>query len=143
MWAPRDVGWLACAVQFAGTLWFNWSTGNAVRLNLGAEVADQRVWRPDALGSVAFLVASGLAWMDAATPWPTGSRSRATGGSARPTCSARSPSASRRSPAYVVPATGDVWNAELSNLGTLVGAICFLIGAILLLPTTPQRSAAW
>ena len=37
--------------------------------------------------------------------------------------------------AYVVPATGDVRNAELSNLGTFVGAICFLIGAILLLPS--------
>jgi hypothetical protein len=37
--------------------------------------------------------------------------------------------------AYVVPASGDVWNAEVSNLGTLVGAICFLIGAILLLPS--------
>ena len=36
---------------------------------------------------------------------------------------------------YVVPATGDVWNAELSNLGTLVGALCFLVGALMLLPT--------
>ena len=34
--------------------------------------------------------------------------------------------------AYVVP-SGTVWNAEVSNLGTLVGAVCFLIGAILLL----------
>ena len=37
--------------------------------------------------------------------------------------------------AYVVPATGDVWDAAMSNLGTLVGALCFLVGAILLLPT--------
>ena len=44
--------WLACAVQFAGTLWFNWSTGNALRLNIDAAVDDQRVWRPDAFGSV-------------------------------------------------------------------------------------------
>ena len=39
--------------------------------------------------------------------------------------------------AYIVPATGDVWNAELSNLGTLVGAVCFLVGALLLLPSAP------
>ena len=44
--------------------------------------------------------------------------------------------------AYVVPADGDVRNAELSNLGTLVGAICFLIGAILLLPTKPAPDTA-
>jgi hypothetical protein len=35
---------------------------------------------------------------------------------------------------YIVPADGDLWNAELSNLGTFVGALCFLVGAALLLP---------
>jgi hypothetical protein len=135
VWAPRDVDWLACAVQFAGTLWFNWSTGNALRLNLDAGTEDKRVWRPDALGSVAFLVASGLAWMDA--------RSEVIDGEPKPRAwwiavanllgsVAFGVSAVA---AYVVPASGDVWNAEVSNLGTLVGAICFLIGAILLLPS--------
>ena len=62
VWAPGDLDWAACAVQLAGTLWFNWSTGNALRHNLTAVTADERVWRPDALGSIAFLVASGLAW---------------------------------------------------------------------------------
>ena len=46
--------------------------------------------------------------------------------------------------AFIVPATGDAWNAELSNLGTLVGALCFLIGAVMLLPSrkppAPTRS---
>ena len=35
---------------------------------------------------------------------------------------------------YVVPGTGQIRNAELSNLGTFIGAVCFLAGAILLLP---------
>ena len=65
VWAPRNLDWAACAVQFAGTLWFNISTGNAVRVNLDAAEADQQVWRPDTLGSIAFLVASVLALMDA------------------------------------------------------------------------------
>ena len=43
---------------------------------------------------------------------------------------------------YVVPASGDVWNAELSNLGTFAGAVCFLIGAILLLPREASALAA-
>ena len=131
VWAPRDIAWLACAVQFAGTLWFNWSTGNAVRLNLSAEVADQRVWRPDALGSVAFLVASGLAWIDASRAGRGRTRDWWIGAANMLGSVAFGVSAVA---AYVVPATGDVRNAELSNLGTLVGAICFLIGAILLLP---------
>jgi hypothetical protein len=36
--------------------------------------------------------------------------------------------------AYVVPDTGKLLDVELSNLGTFVGALCFLGGALLLLP---------
>jgi hypothetical protein len=42
--------------------------------------------------------------------------------------------------AFVIPSSGDVLNAELSNLGTLVGALCFLIGAILML--SPESTDA-
>jgi len=123
---------LACAVQLAGTLWFNWSTGNALRTNLDVAAEDQRVWRPDALGSIAFLVASVLALMDA--------RRGLVAGQAKPLdwwiaivnlfgSIAFGVSAVA---AYVLP-SGSVRNAELSNLGTLVGAICFLVGAIMLL----------
>jgi hypothetical protein len=50
---------------------------------------------------------------------------------------------------YINPATGQLHNAERSNLGTLAGAVCFLVGALLLLPertgevsgaTTPAAS---
>jgi hypothetical protein len=132
VWAPRNTAWLACAVQLAGTLWFNWSTGNALRINLDAAAEDQRVWRPDALGSIAFLVASGLALIDA--------RRGVTAGQPKPMewrigivnllgSVAFGVSAVA---AYVLP-SGSVRIAEVSNLGTLVGAVCFLIGAILLL----------
>ena len=134
VWAPRNLDWLACAVQFTGTLWFNWSTGNALRENIAAATADQRVWRPDALGSIAFLVASGIACVVArrdmvhGQPRPREWRISEVNmlGSVAFGVSAVA--------AYIVPATGDAWNAELSNLGTLVGAVCFLIGAVMLLP---------
>ena len=43
--------------------------------------------------------------------------------------------------AFVIPSSGEVWNAELSNLGTFLGALCFLTGAILLLrPETTDAS---
>jgi hypothetical protein len=35
---------------------------------------------------------------------------------------------------YINPATGQLHNAERSNLGTFIGAACFLAGALLLLP---------
>ncbi|SDO94478.1 hypothetical protein SAMN04487914_101247 [Arthrobacter sp. ok909] len=42
-----------------------------------------------------------------------------------------------------LPSSGDVWNAELSNLGTLVGALCFLTGAILMLsPASTDASVS-
>jgi hypothetical protein len=105
-----------------------------VRTNLDAVEADHRVWRPDALGSIAFLVASGLAFSAAGSEvvegepkprvWWIGVANLL--GSVAFGVSAVA--------AFVVPADGDVWNAEVSNLGTLVGSLCFLVGAILLVP---------
>ncbi len=140
VWAPRNLPWLAGAIQLAGTLWFNWSTGNAMAINLSAELADQRVWRPDALGSVAFLLASGLALRDASRgtiagrprprTWKIGVINMA--GSVAFGISAVA--------AFVIPSSGDVWNAELANLGTFAGALCFLSGAILML--SPESADA-
>jgi hypothetical protein len=141
VWAPRDLDWLACAVQLAGTLWFNWSTGNALRHNLGAAAGDERVWRPDVLGSIAFLVASVAACAAAhraggrashrTTDWWIGVANLA--GSVAFGASAIA--------SYIVPSSGDVWDAELANLGTFVGALCFLVGATLLLPAARRVPA--
>jgi hypothetical protein len=142
VWAPRNPGWLASVIQLAGTLWFNWSTADAMRTNLSAALTDQRVWRPDALGSIAFLVSSSVAWRDsrrdvvAGRPkprsWKVGLINLA--GSVAFGISAAA--------AFVIPSSGDIWNAELSNLGTFVGALCFLIAAILMLApeSTTTRS---
>ncbi len=42
--------------------------------------------------------------------------------------------------AFVIPSSGDVWNADLSTLGTLVGALCFLTGAVLMLNPEPTHA---
>jgi hypothetical protein len=139
VWAPRHLGWSASAVQLAGTLWFNLSTGYAIHTNISATVADARVWRPDALGSIAFLVASALAWAEVCHGWWAW-RPRSLGwlisavnflGSIFFGISAVA--------SYVVPSTDSLRNVEWSNLGTFAGALCFLVGAILLMP---ERVAA-
>ncbi len=140
VWAPGDVDWLACAVQFAGTLWFNWSTGNALRHNLAAVTADERVWRPDALGSVAFLIASGLAWAAARRGADAFSRHQRSWWMALLNLAGSVAFGISAVAAYVIVSTDDVRNAELSNLGTLLGALCFLVGAILLLPGSHPHS---
>ena len=39
---------------------------------------------------------------------------------------------------YLTPDSGEPRNVELVNLGTFVGALCFLVGAALLLPERAQ-----
>ncbi|HZX99530.1 MAG TPA: hypothetical protein VFE92_08590 [Dermatophilaceae bacterium] len=66
---PHRIDWWATAVQLLGTLFFNLSCGNALRANLTAQAAHQHVWRPDAFGSICFLVASTLAWFEVCHGW--------------------------------------------------------------------------
>jgi hypothetical protein len=131
---PRRIDWSATAIQLAGTIFFNLSTGNALRVDLTASAAHQHVWRPDAIGSICFLVASALAWLEACHAWVAW-RPRSWSwwitllnlvGSVAFGVSAVA--------GYISPATGQLRNAERSNLGTLIGALCFLAGALLLLP---------
>ncbi len=48
-------------MQFVGTIFFNVTTFAALADTLSVQEQDVRVWAPDALGSVCFLVASALA----------------------------------------------------------------------------------
>ncbi len=133
-WEPRRIDWLATAIQLAGTVFFNISTFRAMIDSLDAEPESLLVWRPDALGSVCFLVASWLAYAEVGHGWL----------SWRPhdlgwTIAALNLAGSlffglSAIGAYVVPATGEVLNAALANSGTFLGAIGFLVGAALLLP---------
>ena len=60
----REGGWLdrlATAVQFVGTLFFNWTTLAGLNDALDTQEQIHRVWAPDAVGSICFLVASYVA----------------------------------------------------------------------------------
>lgn len=133
VWAPRNSDWVAGAVQLAGTLWFNWSTANALQVNLSAALAEQRVWRPDALGSAAFLVSSALALRAAGSGVTTGRARGRTWKIAAINVAGSLAFGISAVASLVIPSTGDLWNAQLSNLGTLAGALLFLTGAILML----------
>jgi hypothetical protein len=54
--------WWAAAVQSLGTLWFNVTTFRALHTALTSPRYDALVWRPDALGSVGFLVSGVIAY---------------------------------------------------------------------------------
>jgi hypothetical protein len=139
---PGQIDWLATGVQSVGTIEFNVSTFVAIWAAVGSTQARHHVWRPDVLGSVCFLVASALAWFEACHGW-TAWRPRSlawwiTGvnlaGSVAFGFSAIA--------SYVVPGTTQLLSIPVTNLGTFVGAVCFLIGAVLLLFERTEHVAA-
>ena len=137
---PRRIDWWSAGVQL-GTLFFNATTFRALQTGLGSPSYDRLVWRPDALGSVCFLVSGYLAYVEV-----TGhllGRPRRTLESAIVTvnllgCLAFGVSAVT---SYVVPSTGSEVSLSMVNLCTSLGALCFLVGALLLLPEGAQTPA--
>jgi hypothetical protein len=123
---------VASGIQFAGTLFFNASTFAAMQKGLDARESDLRVWSPDAFGSVCFLVSSWLAY--AATRRPSADWTIAALnllGSVFFGISAIT--------AFVEPSTSEPVSAAIANAGTTAGALCFLAGALLLMPNKENR----
>jgi hypothetical protein len=90
---------------------------------------DRLVWRPELFGSVCFLISGLLAYRELrggehTTEWRIAAVNL--GGCVLFMVSALA--------GYVVPSTGDVLDLAAANLTTALGALCFLIGALLLLP---------
>jgi len=135
------MAWWASLVQLVGTVFFNRSTFQALDLTLTAAQADRHVWTPDVLGSIAFLVSSVIGCADIRRPSRRAPLSRdwwsawlnLFGSVAFGVSAAAS---------YVVIDTDTLRNAERANLGTFVGALCFLVGAVLILPRTPAQEEA-
>jgi hypothetical protein len=63
-WRPRNLGYLASAVQLVGTVMFNFNTVDATLAGLSWEREDLLVWTPDMVGCVCFLLASYLAYAE-------------------------------------------------------------------------------
>jgi hypothetical protein len=134
VYRPRQIDWWASGIQLIGTLYFNVSTGYAIHQNLATQAAQHHVWRPDAVGSVCFLVASGLAWFEVCHGWLAWTPSSLSWWITALNLFGSIAFGVSAVAAFIVPSTGELWNVELSNLGTFVGALCFLAGAFLLLP---------
>ena len=133
-WWPRDKNWIAAATQLPGSLFFNHSTFAALAHNLSASEADKHVWRPDVFGSILFLVSSAFAvsalgagfWRPQSRLFPWWIAWLNMLGSVAFMVSAIA--------GFVVPSTDTVLDLPLGNAGTLIGAVCFLLGAALMLP---------
>jgi hypothetical protein len=118
--------WRVAAVQSAGTLFFNVTTFRAMHTALSEPQYDRLVWRPDALGSICFLVSGAIAYRASARRgWLP---ARGGPGWWQPAvnllgCVFFGLSAVA---GYVVPATGSTIDLAAANWNTAAGAACFL-----------------
>jgi hypothetical protein len=121
--------WVA-AIQSLGTVFFNFTTFRALDTSLSSPVYDALVWRPDALGSICFLVSGTIAYqVSARRGWRP---ARGGPGWWEPAvnllgCVLFGIAAVA---GYVVPATGSMLHLAAANWATAGGAACFLACAV-------------
>jgi hypothetical protein len=139
--APKKPEWWAGVVQLGGTILFNVSTFAALETALDPVQANRRVWAPNVFGSIAFLVASALVFADVQRPWLRW-RPRNINWDVAMLNMAGSIFFGLSAIGARVMDTGDLRNAELANLGTFLGGICFFVGALLLIPDAERLDAA-
>jgi len=134
--------WWAAAVQSAGTLFFNVTTFRALWTLPSAAGYDRLVWRPDAFGSVCFLVSGFIAYR--AAPRHGWRPARTGPGWWQPAvnllgCVFFGISAVA---GYVVPSKGSILDLAAANWNTSAGAACFLACALATLVARPHDEAA-
>jgi hypothetical protein len=127
--------WWAAVIQSAGTLFFNVTTYQALHTSISNAHYDRLVWRPDAFGSICFLVSGAIAYRASQRHgWlPV----RGGPGWWEPAvnllgCIFFGIAAVA---GYVVPSTGSILALAASNWNTALGAACFLACAVATLRT--------
>ena len=123
-WASNP-SWWSAAIQFAGTLLFNLNTFDAMKDGLSTHQENRLVFAPDLFGSACFLASGALAYRAATGPEVRMAAVNLAG------CILFGISALA---SYVVPSTGSVLDLAAVNWCTSLGALCFFVGALMLLP---------
>ncbi|WP_233270559.1 hypothetical protein [Chachezhania sediminis] len=132
-WRPHELGWLSTVTQFAGTVAFNFNTGDAIHPASEWYMQDLTIWVPGMIGSVLFLVSGYLAFVETSHGWWSwkprdldwnivfinflGCVFFMVAGIA----------------AFVPKGKEPGWIPDLANFHLLLGAVCFLIGAVLMM----------
>ena len=135
----RAPDWWASGIQFAGTLFFNISTFDAMQDALDTRATDRLVWTPDVFGSICFLASSALAYRLANGSFLGGRRRDGPERIALVNLLGSVAFGISAVAAFVVPSTGNVLSLGAANFTTAVGAACFLVGSVLLLPAVSSR----
>lgn len=130
-WHPQSAGWLSTFTQFIGTVAFNFNTFDAILAPNAWYAQDIAIWIPDMAGSVLFLVSGYLAFIETSHRyWSWRPKDLAwqivfvnlIGCIAFMTAAILAYVPSGPEPSWIVPA---------SIVHLLIGAFCFLVGALL------------
>ena len=134
--------WWAAGVQSAGTLFFNVTTFQALSTLPSQTDYDRLVWRPDALGSVFFLVSGVIAYRASARHglWPA--RGHAGWWEAAVNLLGCVFFGISAVAGYLVPSTGSILDLAWANWNTALGAACFLACALATLRTGRTTKSA-
>lgn len=128
---PDRLDWWSAAVQSVGTVFFNVSTFEALATAMDATTRLASGWRPDAFGSIAFLVSGVLAVVattDRDRLWDPRARTWQGSWISLAGCVLFALSAVG---AFVIPTTETFVSLFWANFGTFTGAACFLAAAVL------------
>ncbi|MDA8746188.1 hypothetical protein N9N28_16300 [Rubripirellula amarantea] len=133
-WRPDNLGWLSSLLQFIGTVLFNFNTFDAMMPTLDWLQQDLLIWMPDMAGSILFLASGYLAFVEtchAYWGWQPESIAWWIVFANLLGCIAFMVSAVC---AVVFPFPISSEYLVVSVLFTLLGAIGFLVGSLLMLP---------
>jgi len=140
-WEPKRIDWLASLVQFLGTLAFNVTTFTAMKHGFTTRQSNVRVWAPDAVGSVAFLVSSELAFAEVCHRWFCVRRRTLSWRIVALNLAGSVAFGISAVASYTEPATGEPLSAHIANSGTALGGLCFLLASLLLMPESANAAA--
>lgn len=132
--------WWALVVQLAGMIFFNVNTFRAAFVDVPTDEVNRLIWAPDFFGSIAFLIASHLAWLVVCRRLWCVQRNSADWWMAALNYVGSIFFMLSALGAFTLETTGDVVNITWVNAGTFVGAVCFFLGAYLLLPERSARA---
>ncbi len=127
--------WWAAIIQTAGTLFFNITTFRALDTALSNPEYNKLVWRPDAFGSVCFLISGAIAYRASERHGWLPARGGAGWWEPSVNLAGCVLFGIAAVAGYIVPSTGSLIDQAAANWNTALGAGCFLVCAVFTLRT--------
>ncbi len=141
-WEPRRIDWLAASVQLVGTVFFNISTFAGMKHGFSTRQSNARVWAPDSLGSICFLLSSELAYAEVCHRWVCLKLRSLSWRIVSLNLLGSIAFGAAAIASLIEPSSGEPVSARVANGGTALGGLCFLVAALALMPEAAAEEQA-